>query len=179
MTKEFGLLLELAIVGLLGGIGLLDVDIISLRLQALSPLLLGPISAHLSSACLAVLGQLEKQHPTSPALCMYLMDQLHTQKEDIVSAKIRPKSNIELSTTTDIGKKKRIKGYVYYLWLNRLPRHSVHFLPSLMSPMPIFTQFLQYTLPQTYCINKCFLSFFSKYNEGVYCIKILFCIERQ
>lgn len=38
-----------------------------------------------------------------------------------------------------------------YLGLNLLPKHRTHFLPSAISPIPIHTHCLQYTLPQT-CI---------------------------
>lgn len=80
MTKEFGLLLVLCALfgvrGVTGVMGLCDLgEIIVLRPYAplLPPLLLGPFSAHFSSACFTMRGYLEK-HPTFPALCMYLWD---------------------------------------------------------------------------------------------------------
>jgi hypothetical protein len=57
----------------LGGvdIGFLDLEVMLPLPNALSPALLGPFSAHLSSACFTSLGYPE-QHPTIPALLMYL-----------------------------------------------------------------------------------------------------------
>jgi hypothetical protein len=57
----------------LGGvdIGFLDLEVMLPWPNALSPALLGPFSAHLSSACFTSLGYPE-QHPTIPALLMYL-----------------------------------------------------------------------------------------------------------
>jgi hypothetical protein len=78
MTKEGGVLVVAACA--LGVIGLLDLDdIMPLRpcpSYARSPLLLGPLSAHFTSATFTMLGYLH-QHPIFPALSMYLRTTNH------------------------------------------------------------------------------------------------------
>lgn len=71
MTKECSLLLPIAW-GLLGVIGLLDVEFATPLWPYDLLLLLGPFSAHITSACFIVAEYLQLQHPTFPALSMYL-----------------------------------------------------------------------------------------------------------
>jgi len=56
---------------LLGLTGLRDLEFVIPPWPYL-PLLLGPFSAHFSSTCFNVFGYLQLQHPTFPALSIYL-----------------------------------------------------------------------------------------------------------
>lgn len=75
MTKEGGVAGACCLDGVARPTGLRDLDTMTLLPYLLSPLLLAPLSAHFSSCCFTTDGY-PKQHPTFPALCMYLHSNL-------------------------------------------------------------------------------------------------------